>query len=94
MRNILLKGTVRLLAAMVICGLLTNFLLGSNFMVELGNQIALGQMENSNFNYNVLQLYNQMRHTVLVTESVVLGLSVIAIIRDIYQYIKNKKEKN
>ena len=94
MKRVLIKGVCKITLALVVCGLLSNFLLGSDVMVEIGNQIALGQMENSDFNFNVLKLYNMMRHTVFVVEGSVLVGTVLSIFVDIYKEKKGHIEKD
>lgn len=56
------------------------------------NDIALGQMNNSNEAYLLMTYYNQVRTTMSIIYSCMSALIVGSIIYDIYKFTKNKGE--
>ena len=95
MKKLVLQGGACFLTAGLICGILSSMILGSDAMVEIGNKIALLQMQDSQESYYLLQLYNQVRHMVFALEAVAWGMAIIFVIKDVYQYIKtNRKGEN
>ncbi len=61
----------------------------------ISNQIALGQMENSNELFMLMETYNKIRPIISVTYSCIVIWFIGTVGYDIYKFIKTKiKEKN
>ena len=59
----------------------------------INNELALGQMENSNELYLLMETYNKVKHYVSIIYGFVTALFVGTTICDTYKFIKNKKNK-
>lgn len=59
------------------------------------NDIALGQMQNSNEAYVIMGMYDNMKHIISIVYNCITVCFAGTIIYDIYKFIKTKtKEKN
>lgn len=59
----------------------------------ISNQIALGQMENSNELFILMEFYNKVRPIISVTYSCIVILFIGTVGYDIYKFIKTKTEE-
>jgi hypothetical protein len=57
------------------------------------NEIAMGQMENSNELYMLMEAYNKLRHFISIIYGFVTALFAGTIIHDTYKFIKTKINK-
>ena len=60
----------------------------------LTNEIALGQMENSDGLFLAMEMYNQLRPIGSAISGVIILLFTCTIARDTYKFIKSAKENN
>lgn len=68
--------------------------IASSISPSISNDMALAQMENSDDAYVMMNTYNQIRPLFVVIYVVITLGFTYTIIRDIYNYFKNEKEKN
>lgn len=59
----------------------------------ISNQIALGQMENSNELFILMEFYNKVHPIISVTYSCIVILFIGTVGYDIYRFIKTKTEE-
>lgn len=59
----------------------------------INNELALGQMENSNELYLLMDTYNKVRPFISIIYGLITTLLVGTTIHDIYKFIKLKKNK-
>lgn len=57
------------------------------------NELALGQMENSNELYLLMETYNKTKHFVSIIYGLITALFAGTTIYDTYKFIKNKYNK-
>lgn len=89
-KNFITRTVVKVIAFAIITTIALSLL---NSPV-ITNEIALGQMENSNELYILMEAYNQTKHFTLVIYGCVATIFTGTIIYDIYKFIQTKaKEK-
>ena len=88
-KKFIIKTTIKVLIYAIIStiafGLLTNPI--------INNELALGQMQNSNELYLLMETYNNIRPFVSVIYGLVTVLFAATTIYDIYKFIKTKTNK-
>lgn len=57
------------------------------------NELALGQMQNSNSLYLLWDTYNKVKPFISIVYGFITGVFVVTTIYDAYKFIKNKKNK-
>jgi len=57
------------------------------------NEIAMGQMENSNELYMLMEAYNRLRHFISIIYGCITALFAGTIIGDTYKFLKTKINK-
>lgn len=57
------------------------------------NELALGQMENSNELYLLMETYNKVRPFISIIYGLITALFAVTTIGDTYKFIKTKKNK-
>ena len=95
MAKVWIVNICRVVIVAAVVGGISSSILSSATMIGIGNQLAIAQLENSDFNALVLNLYNQVRHAVLTVDAVAVTLAFIAGVRDIYRFYtkENTNEK-
>lgn len=59
----------------------------------VSNEIALGQMQNSDEAFIIMSTYNKMRPIISAAFAGIIAWFTCTIVRDIYKFFKNQKEK-
>ena len=57
----------------------------------INNELAMGQMENSNELYLLMETYNNVKHFITVIYGLITALFACTTIHDIYKFIKTRK---
>ena len=92
MKNLITKSMVKILIAIVLCAILSMAI--SNIAPHISNDVAIGQLENDDMSWTVMQTWNQ---TLKVAE---LGYAAIWIVclgsvgMNTIKYIKSRKEND
>ena len=60
----------------------------------IANSVAMGQMQNSNDYYILMELYNNTKHYVSIIYNCITVFFTGTIIYDVYQFIKTKTKEN
>ena len=93
MKRLIIKSASYLIVAIAIGIALSNMILKSPIMTEIGIQIALGQMENNSLNAIMMSLYNYVRNLAFAIEYGVILIALIAIGINMYHFIKGDKNE-
>ncbi len=59
----------------------------------INNELAMGQMQNSNELYLLMEIYNKVKHFVSIIYGLITALFAGATIHDTYKFFKNKYNK-
>lgn len=90
-KRFIIKTTVKIIIFAILSVIAMTFLESP----VISNQVALGQMENSNELFMLMETYNKIRPIISVIYSCIVIWFVGAVGYDIYKFIKTKtKEKN
>lgn len=88
-KRFIIKTTIKVLAyaifSTIALSLLTNPI--------INNELALGQMQNSNELYLLMENYNKVRPFISVIHGLITALFAWTTISDTYKFIKTKKNK-
>lgn len=88
-KTFIIKTTIKILIYAIISTIALSLL--STPIIT--NELALGQMENSNELYLLMETYNKVRPFISIIYGCITALFVGTTIRDIYKFIKTKKNK-
>lgn len=88
-KKFIIKTTIKILIYAIISTIAISLL--STPIIT--NELALGQMENSNELYLLMETYNKVRPFISIIYGCITALFVGTTIRDIYKFIKTKKNK-
>jgi hypothetical protein len=87
------KFIVRTFVKIIICAIISTIALSLLTSPVITNEIALGQMENSNELYLLMETYNKVRPFISVIYGFVTVMFAATIIGDTYKFIKTKINK-
>lgn len=87
------KFIVRTFVKIMIYAIISTIALSLLDSPVITNEIALGQMENSNVLYMLMETYNRVRPFISIIYGFVTTLFVGTIIGDTYKFIKTKINK-
>lgn len=90
MKKLILKATVRLLIFAVISALLNTL---NSSAVVLINEVALGQLENSNEAFILFNFIQNIRPIVTMLYIIFAALIFWPVVVDVYKIVKNKYSK-
>lgn len=87
-KKVLLKATI----AIILCGILA--VVSNSLMPILGNELAIGQLENDNAYFIAMTSWHQMNYYLGLAGAAIWAFTITNISIDIYKYMKNKKGEN
>ena len=82
--NMIVKAIALVVIIIIMCFVFQNTI--------ITNDIALGQMNNSDEAYMLMEYYNQVRSTTSIAGGGISAIIVGSILYDIYKYTKNEGE--
>lgn len=85
-RKIIVKFLIALLISFAIMAV------SQSLMPILGNDVAIGQLENDDFYFVAMNTWHQTNYYLGLVAAVVWAIFGASISVDIYKYMKNKKE--
>ena len=88
-KKFIIKTTTKILIYAIISTIALSLL--TNPIIT--NELALGQMENSNELYLLMEIYNKVRPFISIIYGLITALFVGTTIFDTYKFIKTKKNK-
>lgn len=88
-KKFIIKTTVKILIYAIISTIALSLL--TNPVIT--NELALGQMENSNELYLLMETYNKVRPFISIIYGLITALFVATTISDTYKFIKTKTNK-
>lgn len=88
-KKFIIKTTIKVLVYAIISTIAMTLI--TNPVIT--NELALGQMENSNELYLLMETYNKTKHFVSIIYGLITALFAGMTIYDIYKFIKIKKNK-
>ena len=91
MKNLITKSVIKIIAAIAVCLILS--LVVSGFAPHITNDMAIGQLENDDMSWSIMQTWNHVLNAVGWVQAgigIMCGLSVGV---DTYKYFNNRKEK-
>jgi len=88
-KKFIIKTAIKVLAYAIISTIVLSLL--TNPIIN--NELALGQMENNNELYLLMETYNKVKHFVSIIYGLITALFAGTTIHDIYKFIKTKKNK-
>ena len=83
---------VKIVIAMVICATISMIL--TAIIPPISNDLALGQLENDNFNFAVWNIWSQVSNYVDLIYFAIGAICVASVGKDFYVFYKTKKEEN
>ncbi len=92
MKSLITKTMVKIVIATVIC--MTISMILTAIVPPISNDLALGQLENDNFNFAVWNIWNQVSNYVDLIYFAIGAICVASIGKDFYAFYKTKKEEN
>lgn len=90
MKNLIFRSMVKIFVAIVLCAILS--IAVAIFAPHFSNDMAIGQLENDDMSWTVMQTWNQVVNGV---GGIQIGIGVLcaaSVGKDIIKYIKNRKE--
>ena len=87
------KFVIRTAIKIVIYAIISTIALSLLTTPIITNELALGQMENSNELYLLMETYNRVRPFVSAIYSLITVFFAWTVVEDIYKFIKTKKNK-
>lgn len=89
-KKFIIKNTVKIIIFAIISIIVMTWLQSP----VITNEIAMGQMENSNELFMLMETYNKVKPFITVAYGCITILFVGSIAYSTYKFIKSKKEKN
>ena len=85
----IVKIITKIVVAVLICVWLASF--ANGFAPIIGNDIALGQLENSDANFALMQAWTQLQNRIHMTQGGIGALCVLGVIYDVIEYMFTRK---
>ena len=92
MKNLAIKITVKIALAIVLCAILS--IVVSSFAPHLSNDLAIGQLENDDMSWTMMEVWHQVQNYTGWGYTIISIICGCSIGKDIYAFIKNRKENN
>jgi hypothetical protein len=89
-KHLLIKSVIKVLIAFALCALISTSI--SLFAPHISNELALGQLENDNFSWTIMQSWNKLVTGLGIVKPAIVLVCGISVGTDTYNYIKNRKE--
>ena len=90
MKNLAIKSIAKIVLAIVLCMILSMAV--SNFAPHISNDMAIGQLENDDMSWIVMQTWNNLILFVPVVQAGIGIMCGLSVGKDTIKYIKNRKE--
>ena len=88
-KKFIIKTVIKILAYAIISTIALSLLTNPN----INNELALGQMQNSNELYLLMETYNKVKPFISVVYGLLTALFAATTISDTYKFIKTKTNK-
>lgn len=88
-KKFIIQTTIKVLVYAIISTVALNLLTSP----IITNELALGQMQNSNELYVLMDTYNNVRPFITIIYGLITALFAVTTIHDTYRFIKTKKNK-
>lgn len=85
----IVKIVIKIVVAVLICVWVTSF--ANGFAPIISNDIALGQLENSDMNFALMQAWTQLQNRIHMTQGGIGVLCVLGVIYDVIEYVYTRK---
>ena len=92
MKNLAIKIIVKIALAVVLCVILS--IAVSSFAPHLSNDLAIGQLENDDMSWTMMEIWHQVQNYTGWGYTIISIICCCSIGKDIYVFIKNRKENN
>lgn len=92
MKNLIIKSVVKIVIAIILCAILSSAL--AIVMPTFGNDIAMGQLENDDVSFMVMETWNRIQNGVNWVQAVIWIVCLGNVGINTYKYFKNRKEIN
>ena len=92
MKNLIVSITAKILIAIFLCVVISMVM--TAFAPHLSNDLALGQLENDDMSWSVMQLWYKLQTAVFYIKAGICLVCGIDCSKSIYKYVKNRKELN
>ena len=92
MKNLAIKIIVKIALAVVLCAILS--IIVSSFAPHLSNDLAIGQLENDDMSWSMMEIWYQVQNYAGWGYTIISIVCSYSIGKDIYVFIKNRKENN
>ena len=89
-RKLIVKCLTKLIIVLVICGTLG--IIADSIYPILLNNVAMGQLENDNFYFVIVNEWDAIVRIIAVFQSIIAGIGLYYISNDIYNYFNRKRE--
>ena len=90
MSKLITKVVIKVLIAILLCTLISFVV--TAFAPHISNDVALGQLQNDDMSFTIMQTWNQVLNLVGWVQAGIAIVCGIAVGRDTYKYFKNRKE--
>lgn len=84
-----IKIVIKIVITILICVWLTSFTNG--LAPIIGNDVMLGQLENSDMNFAIMQAWTQLQNRIHITQCGIGILCIIGIVYDVFNYFSTKE---
>lgn len=91
MKNLCKKSMVKIVIALILCGILS--MVVSNFAPHISNDVAMGQLENDDMSWTIMQTWNQVLQGVELVQAGIGIVCAFFVGKDVIKYFKSRKEK-
>lgn len=92
MKGLIKRITIKIVVTILICSLLSLVL--SAIMPTFGNDIAMGQLENDDVSFAVMETWNRIQNGVGWVQASIAAICGISCGIDAYKFIKTNKGEN
>ena len=89
-RKLIVKCLTKLIIILVICGVLG--IVADSIYPILLNNVAMGQLENDNLYFVIINEWDAIVRIVAVLQSIIAGIGLYYISTDVYNYFNRKRE--
>ena len=89
-RKLIVKCLTKLIIILVICGALG--IVADSIYPILLNNVAMGQLENDNLYFVIINEWDAIVRIVAVLQSIIAGIGLYYISTDVYNYFNRKRE--
>lgn len=90
MKNLCKKSIMKIAIAVILCACLS--MVVSNFAPHISNDVAMGQLENDDTSWSIMQTWNQALQGVELVQAGICIVCIYSVGKDTIKYFKNRKE--